>query len=157
MSAIRPVTIIFGSNRFIGTNGIISVKGKQLFKIDWSNAQRPLITVDIRNKKNELLGKVWKSTSFVHHHEDYEPVYETEGSTVKRLSLRNKISCDIVFDLVFLPNNSLDITGVFYVKELPFPIIATHEYLDLNTNRFSRNTIMKNGTGILIDKEFIAI
>ncbi len=35
------------------------------------SALKPLITVEIRDKNNELLGKVWKSTSFVHWHKDY--------------------------------------------------------------------------------------
>jgi hypothetical protein len=62
----NPINITFGSNRFIGTNGVISIKGKELFKMELADDLRPLITIEIRNQNDELLGKVWKSTSFVH-------------------------------------------------------------------------------------------
>ena len=77
------VTITLGSNRFIGTSGLISVKGKELFKIDTSGT-KPLISVEIRDRKGTLLGKLWKSTSFVHWHKGYEPEYEEVKGEVKK-------------------------------------------------------------------------
>ena len=47
----KPINITFGSNRFIGTNGIISVKGKELFRMELADDLRPLITVEIRETK----------------------------------------------------------------------------------------------------------
>lgn len=62
-----------------------------------------------------------------------------------------------MFDLKFNGPNEVEVNGVFYVEGLNFPIIATPEYLDINTNRFIRNTIVKSGTGIIVEKDFIAI
>jgi hypothetical protein len=65
------ISITFGSNRFINTNGIITFrdngKDKDLFRYELrSSDSKPMIDVEIRDSKNELLGKVWKSASFVH-------------------------------------------------------------------------------------------
>jgi hypothetical protein len=153
----RPINITLGSNKFIETNGIISVKGKELFKMELAGDMRPLITVEIRNQKDELLGKVWKSTSFVHSHQDYEPIYERENNTVKRLALRRKSDHEDVFEIIFHAPNDVEINGIFFVKGLNFPIIATREFLDLNTNKFIQNVKYKGNTGITIDSDFMAI
>ena len=153
----KPINIVFGSNRFIGTNGLISVKGKELVKIELADDLRPLITVEVRDKNDELLGKVWKSTSFVAWHNDYEPIYEREGSNIKRLALKRKSDNVEVFELALHTPTDIEINGVFYVKGLNFPIIATKAFLDLNTNKFSKCTVAKRGTGIIIDKDFMAI
>ena len=153
----RPINITLGSNRFIETNGIISAKGKELFKMELAGDMRPLITVEIRNQKDELLGKVWKSTSFVHSHQDYEPIYERENNTLKRLALRRKSDNEVVFEIIFHAHNDVEINGTFYVKGLNFPIIATREFLDLNTNKFIRCVKYKGNTGITIDNDFLAL
>lgn len=151
------INITFGSNRFLNTNGVISIKGKELFKMELGDNLRPLITVEIRDQNGELLGKVWKSTSFVHWHKDYEPIYEYENGTLKRLALKRKEDNEDIFELIFHAPNDVEINGVFYVKGLSYPIIATRKYLDLNTNKFIRNTISKPNTGIEIGEDFIAI
>jgi hypothetical protein len=153
----RPINITLGSNRFIETNGIISAKGKELFKMELAGDMRPLITVEIRNQKDELLGKVWKSTSFVYSHQDYEPIYERENNTLKRLALRRKSDHENIFEITFHAPNDVEINGIFYVKGLNFPIIATKEFLDVNTNKFIQNVKYKGNTGIAIDNDFIAI
>jgi len=42
----------------------------------------------------------------------------------------------------------VEINGVFYVKELSCPIIATHEYLEINTNKISKCQKFGGGFGI---------
>ena len=157
MSTFNPINITFGSNRFLNTNGVISIKGRELFKMELGDNLRALITVEIRDQNDELLGKVWKSTSFVHWHKDYDPEYEYENNTLKRLSLKRKSDNHIVFELIFHAPNDVEINGIFYVKGLHYPIIATGDYLDLNTNKFIHNTISKSNTGIVIEEDFIAI
>lgn len=151
-----PINITFGSNRFIDTNGIISVKGKELVKMQLADNLQPLITVEVRDQNGELLGKVWKSTSFVYWHKDYEPVYQREGNTLKRLALKRKSDNEDIFEVVFHAPNDVEINGTFYVKGLNFPIIATKAFLDLNTNKFSRCKKVKSNTGITIDNDFMA-
>jgi hypothetical protein len=152
----RPINIIFGSNRFIGTNGIISVKGKELFRMELADDLRPLITVEIRDKNDVLLGKVWKSTSFVHSNEDYEPILERQNNTLKRLALKRKSDSEEIFEIVFHAPDEVEINGTFYVKGLNFPIIATKAFLDLNTNKFIGCTKVKSNTGIVVDNDFMA-
>jgi len=130
-----PINITFGSNRFLNTNGVISVKGKELFKMELASDGRPLITVEIRDQNGVLLGKVWKSTSFVYWDKSCEPIYEHDNNTLKRLALVDKQNRRVVFELIFHAPNDLEINGTFYVKGLNFPIIATSGYLDLNTNK----------------------
>lgn len=151
-----PINVKFGSNLFLNTNGVISVRGKELFKMELS-ALKPLITVEIRDKNNELLGKVWKSTSFVHWHKDYEPIYEKEDNALKRLALKRKADNEIIFEAIFYSPHDVEINGIFYVEGIDFPIIATRQFLDLNTNKFIGSTIRKRKTGIEIGKDFIAI
>jgi len=153
----KPINITFGSNRFIGTNGIISVKGKELFRMELADDLRPLITVEIRDENDVLLGKVWKSTSFVHSHKDYEPIHERQNNTLKRLALKRKSDNEEIFEIVFHAPDEVEINGTFHVKGLNFPIIATKAFLDLNTNKFSKCTKVKGNTGIVIDNDFMAI
>ena len=62
-----------------------------------------------------------------------------------------------IFELTINAPNDIEINGIFYVEELNFPIIATRQYLDLNTNRFSHCSVSKRNTGIILDNEFVAI
>ena len=62
-----------------------------------------------------------------------------------------------IFELALHTPTDAEINGIFYVKGLNFPIIATKSFLDLNTNKFIGNTLAKKGTGIGIDKDFMAI
>jgi len=50
----KPINITFGSNRFIGTNGIISVKGKELVKMELADNLQPLIIIEVRDEKGDL-------------------------------------------------------------------------------------------------------
>ena len=152
-----PINITFGSNRFLNTNGVISVRGKELFKIKIGNDGSALINVEIRDRNNVLIGKVWKSSKFVHVHQDYEVTYERENGTLKRLALRRKSDNADIFEFTINAPNDIEINGIFYVEELNFPIIATRQYLDLNTNRFSHCSVSKRNTGIILDNEFVAI
>jgi hypothetical protein len=43
------------------------------------------------------------------------------------------------------------------MRGLDYPIIATKDYLDLNTNKFIHHTKISNGAGIIIDNNSIAI
>ena len=152
----RP-NIILGSNRFVGTNGLISYRGKEFFKIELSSDLKPLITVEVRDSGGKLLGKVWKSTSFVHSDKDYEANTDREGSEIKRLTLKNKETGQVVLEIIIYDNQNVEINGIFFLSGLKFPIIATKQYLDINTNKFIKNTFMKNGSGITLDNAFIAI
>ena len=156
-AAIIPINITFGSNRFLNTNGVISVRGKELFKMKLGNDGRALINVQIRDKNNVLLGKVWKSSIFVHAHPDYEPIIQRKDGTLRRLALRRKADNTDIFELVFNAPNDIEINGIFHVKGLNFPIIATKDYVDLNSNLFSDNTINKMNGGIVVDNDFMAI
>jgi hypothetical protein len=118
---------------------------------------KPLFSVEIRDSQNKLLGKLYKSTSFVYVDPDYEAEIITEYGYPRRLALKEKINDKYIFELNYKQPNEVEINGVFYVKDLSYPIIATKDYLDINTNKFIRNTIIKNGSGIIIDKNSISI
>ena len=149
-----PITITFGSNRFINTNGMISVRGKELLKIEVGDDLQPKISVDVLNQEYKLVGKVWKSTSFVLLSKNYEPRYEHEGDLLKRLALIRKSTNEVVFEIVFHSPTDVEVNGVFFVEGLDFPIIATREYLDLNTKKFSHRTIVKDNKGIEVEDDF---
>jgi hypothetical protein len=90
------LTILFGSNWFIDTNGVVTFVDesknirKDLFKIELRADNKPMISVEVRDTNNQLLGRVHRSTSFVTVHPDYESSSELSGSDVKRLLLKNK-------------------------------------------------------------------
>lgn len=157
MSSINPITITFGSNRFVNTNGVISVRGKELLKIELGDDLQPLITVEIRDQKRKFVGSVSKSTSFVYLRKGYEPRYEREGNLLKRIALIRKSSNEVVFEIVFHSSTEVEINGIFFAEGLSFPIIATKEYLDLNTKKFTHCTIVKDNSGIEIEEDFTAI
>src|SRR5512136_942984 len=97
LSSIKPIGITFGSNRFINTNGVISVRGKELLKIELGDDLQPSITVEIRDQEHKFVGRISKSTSFVYLHKDYEPRYERKGDLLKRIALIRKSSDEVVF------------------------------------------------------------
>ena len=72
------ITIIFGSNKLINTNGILTFIDQQskikreLFKVELRSDLQPMLTAEIRDNKNQLLGKAYRSTSFVYTHPDYK-------------------------------------------------------------------------------------
>jgi hypothetical protein len=157
LSSTNPITITFGSNRFINTNGAISVRGKEVLKIELGDDLQPAITVEIRDQEHKFVGRISKSTSFVYLHKDYEPRYEREGDSLKRIALIRKSSNEAVFEITFQSSTEVEINGIFFVEGLNFPIIATKEYLDLNTKKFSHCTMVKDNKGIEIEKDFTAI
>jgi hypothetical protein len=157
LSSINPITITFGSNRFINTNGVISVRGKELLKIELGDDLQPSITVEIRDQEHKFVGRVSKSTSFAYLRKNYEPRYEREGDFLKRIALIRKSSDEVVFEITFHSSTEVEINGIFFVEGVSFPIIATKEYLDLNTKKFTHCTIVKDNRGIEIEEDFTAI
>jgi hypothetical protein len=153
----NPITITFGSNRFINTNGAISIRGKELLKIEVGDDLQPKISVDVLNQEHKLVGKVWKSTSFVLLSKNYEPIYEHEGDLLKRFGLTRKSTGEAVLEIIFHTSTEVEINGIFFVEGINFPIIATKEYLDLNTKKFDHRTKVKDNKGIEIEEDFMAI
>ena len=151
------ITIVFGSNRFIDTNGIIAFrddgKDKELFKYELREDSKPMITVEIRDNNGELLGKVWKAASFVHVHKDYEGKEEREGSDIKKMILIRKSDNATIFELIVHKSSIIEINGVFYIEGYQYPIVATKNSLTIGRgNILSRNTIVKHGTGIILTR-----
>lgn len=153
LSSINPISITFGSNRFVNTNGVISVRGKELLKIELGDDLQPSITVEIRDQERRFVGRVSKSTSFVYLRKNYEPRYEREGNMLKRIALIRKSSDEVVFEIVFHSSTEVEINGIFFVEGLSFPVIATKEYLDLNTKKFTHCTVVKDNKGIEIEED----
>ena len=152
------ISITFGSNRFIDSNGIIAFKNKELFKYELRSSDlQPMITVEIRDSNEELLGKVWKSSSFVHCHKDYEAKEEREGNSVKRMSLIRKSDNATIFELNIRNPNDIEISGVFHVKGFPHPIIATKDFLKIGGITLSHNTIVRSGKGIMLSESGFSI
>ena len=149
------INITFGSNRFIDTNGVIAFrdngKDRELFKYELREDSKPMINVEIRNEKGELLGKVWKSASFVHVNKDYEGKEEREGSDIKRMTLTRKSDNASIFELIVHKPHNIEINGVFYIEGYQYPIIATKESLTIGRgNTLSHNTKVKGGMGIIL-------
>jgi hypothetical protein len=149
------LNILFGSNRLIGTDIPIifrdNGKDKELFRYELRDSDsKPLIDVEIRDDKNELLGKVHKSTSFVFVHKDYESKEERAGSDVKKMTLTRKSDNTTIFELIFHKPTDIEVNGVFHIEGFPHPIIATHDVLKIGGITFSHNTIMKRGIGIIL-------
>lgn len=152
------INITFGSNRFIDTDGIISFKDKELFRYELRSGDlQPMITVEIRNKEGVLLGKVWKSTSFVHCNPDYETEIEQDGNNVRRMTLKSKSDGATVFDLRIRTPTDIEINGVFHIKGFPHSIIATEDYLKIGGLTFSHNTKVRGGRGIALSESGFSI
>jgi hypothetical protein len=154
------IEIIFGSNHFYDTNGIIEVFGKEqieLLKIAFRDEFTPLITTEIRDKNGVLLGNAYRSTSFVHVHDDCKFNIETEKGRPYKMELRKKENDELLFQLIVHRLNKVEINGIWYVKGLSYPIIATKDGVDLNTNIFTHNYFYTKGTPIKIDTKRIRI
>jgi hypothetical protein len=168
------LTVIFGSNWFINTNGIVtfvdaekSIK-KELFRIELRDDLQPMVTVEIRDAQDLLLGKAYRSTSFVGVNEDYETSTERSGSDVRRMLLKNKKTNKVVFELINhgsrkekvrekeVINYIVEINGVFHIKGYPYPIEATSQYLDINTNKLIGNKKFGGGFGIELTPNTLA-
>ena len=153
--------IIFGSNHFYDTNGIIEVLGKEqieLLKLAFRDEFTPLITTEIRDKNNKPLGIVYRSTSFVHVDPSCEDFIESEKGRPYRMELIRKENDEILFQLFVHRLNKVEINGIWYVKGLNYPIIATKDGVDLNGTIISKNHFYKkNGAPIQIDLDSIKL
>ena len=153
------VTITFGSNRFIDTNGIIAFKGKEFLKYELRSSDlQPMITVEIRDSNGNLLGKIWKSTSFVTlPHPDLEEKIERVGTDVKRISLTRKSDGAVFFELNIRKPTDVEINGIFHIKGFAHPIIATKDYLKIGGITLSHNTKARGGQGINLTENGFSI
>ena len=151
------ITVLFGSNRLIGADIPIvfrdNGKDKQLFKYELRTSDsKPMIDVEIRDSKSELLGKVHKSASFVYVHKDYEGKEEREGNEIKKMTLVRKSDKTTIFELIFHKPTDVEVNGVFHIEGFQHPIIATKDFLKIGGLTFSHNTIMKKGIGIVLTR-----
>ncbi len=151
------ITVLFGSNRLIGVDVPIvfrdNGKDKQLFKYELrASDSKPMIDVEIRDDKNDLLGKVYKSTSFVHIHKDYEGKEEREGNDIKKMTLTRKSDNAKIFELIFHKPTEVEVNGVFHIEGYPHAIVATKDALSIGGVEFSCNTIVRKGTAIVLTR-----
>jgi hypothetical protein len=51
----------------------------------------------------------------------------------------------------------VEINGIFHIKGCPFAIEATHQYLDINTNKLIGNQKFGGGCGIELTPNSLAI
>ena len=156
------INLIFGSNLLIGTDIPIIFRegGEDTELLRYSlrtSDSKPLMDVEIRDSAGELLGKVWKSTSFVVVHKDYEEKTEYEGSEVKKLMLEKKTDKSLVFELIFHTPNNVEVNGIFHIKGYPHSIIATKDCLTIGGLSFSHNTIHKRGMGLILSRNGFSV
>jgi hypothetical protein len=169
------LTMIFGSNWFIDTNGIVTFSDpakkirKDLFRIELRGDGQPMVTVEVRDAQNHLLGKAYRSTSFVTVNAVYETSTEQSGADVKRMVLQNRETKEKVFELINhgtekkqiqgkeIINYIVEINGIFHIEGCPFPIIATKQYLDINTNKLIGNKKFGGGFGIELTPNTFAL
>jgi hypothetical protein len=142
-------TIIFGSNKFINSNGLIvyrvNGKDKELLKYELRESDsKPLITVEIRDNIGSLLGKVYKSTSFVHVDSMFETEETCEGSEVKKLILRRRKDKKKFFELIVHNPNEVEINGIFYLEGHPYPIIANSSGMTIGRGNVISNCTFEN-------------
>src|ERR1035437_1164016 len=152
----------FGSNNFINTDGVIAFddngKLKQPLKYEIDSTSKPLVTVEVRDSNNTLLGKVYKATSFVVVHPDYDAKVVRQGSDVKAMSLIRKNDGAVMFELLIHAPNNIEINGVFYIEGYSYAITASRSGLVVRRgNTISGFTIAKNGTGIVLSKNGFSI
>lgn len=151
------ITVLFGSNRLIGADIPIvfrdNGRDKQLFKYELRTSDsKPMIDVEIRDDKNDLLGKVHKSVSFVYVHNDYQGNVERKGNDVRRMTLTRKSDNTTIFELIFHKPTEVEVNGVFHIEGFPHPIIATKDALRIGGLLFSDNTIAKRGAVIVLTR-----
>lgn len=151
------VNITFGSNKYINTNGIIVYRtptgtDKELLKYELRTSDlKPLISVEIRDNVWTLIGKVHKSTSFVHVDSMYKSEEVREGSEVKKLVLKRKKDSRVVFELIVHSPTDIEVNGIFYVEGSVFPIVATRTGLTVGRGgTISRCTFENCGRGVYL-------
>lgn len=156
------ITIVFGSNRMIDTNGVCTFIDeernvtKELFKVELRGDLQPMITVEIRDKLNKLLGKAYRSTGFVTwDKENYEIIEEREGSETKRLALKRKTDGCTIFEMIKKDGNEVEINGVFHIKGYPHMIEATPDFLQTGTNQLIDCRMGCKGKGIVLTRNSI--
>lgn len=145
----------------IETGGILTFVDKSrqiergLFKVELRSDLQLMLSVEIRDENDQLLGKAHRSTSFVHCHQDYKVREEREGAEVKRLALRRKKDNDLIFELIKRSENVVEINGVFHVSGFPYPIIATPNFTRIGGVTLSHNTKVGGGRGIILTPQGI--
>ena len=149
------LTITFGSNKFINNNGQVvyrkNGKDRELLKYELRESDgKPLLTVEIRDNIGTLLGKVYKSTSFVHVDSMFEAEETREGNEVKNLVLRRKKDYKKFFELIVHSPNDIEVNGIFYLEGHPYPIIANSDGLTIGRGNVISHCTFENCGGSAI-------
>jgi hypothetical protein len=145
----KMLTITFGSNKFINSNGLVvyrlNGKDKELLKYELREGDsKPLLTIEIRDNIGTLLGKVYKSTSFLHVDPMFDGEVVCEGSEVKKMVLRRKKDYKKFFELIVHSSNDIEVNGIFYLEGNPYPIIATSDGLTVGRGNVLSHCTMEN-------------
>ena len=144
----RAFNIILGSNMHQNSGGIIRVRGQEVLKVERGGDNSLLVSTEIRDEKGTLLGKIVHN-SFVHVGPECDNRGDFDKGRLKRLELNRKSDGRQVFSLEVKDEDTMEITGVFWVKGVKLDAQKDRLLLP-NGTVLSRNTFRGNGTDILI-------
>ena len=103
-----------------------------------------MITTEIRDNEGRLLGKLYRSTSFVHIDDSCESKIESEQGRPFKLELRKKEDKTLLLQVIIRKPSQVEINGIWFIKGLDYPIIATKDYVDINTIKISNSRFYGN-------------
>lgn len=136
--------VIFGSNRILECKRVVEIVGKginkQIIRFREGEDGRILFNCNVNDQEGRTVAKV--ANSIIQHvMEGYEANITNEG-----IKVINKITGDIWLEFVYLSPRKFKLNGIFFLPG--YKIIATDDYLEINTNKIS-NCTFKNCSSVI--------
>ena len=136
--------VIFGSNRILECKRVVEIAGKginkQIIRFREGKDGTILFNCTVYDQEGRTVAKV--ANSIIQHvMEGYEANITKEG-----IKVINKITEDIWLEFVYLSPRKFKLNGIFFLPG--YKIIATDDYLDINTNKFINGTFKNCSSAI---------
>jgi len=131
--------VMFGSNRILECKRVVEIVGKginkQIIRFREGEDGTILFNCTVNDQEGRTVAKI--ANSIVQHvMEGYEANITNEG-----IKVINKATGDIWLEFVYLSSRKFKLNGIFFLPG--YKIIATDDYLEINTNKIS-NCTFKN-------------
>ena len=137
-------TVIFGSNQTTNCGKVIELIGrginKQIIRFREGVDKKTLYDCTVKNQERKTVAKI--ANSKVQH---VMKGYKTE-ITDAGVKIVHEATGDIWLEFVCIGPKKFKLNGIFFLPG--YKIVATDDYLEINTNRISNCTFMNCSTAI---------
>lgn len=132
----KNYVVIFGSNQITDCGKVIEFKGKginkQIIRFRETSDKKVLCDCTAKDQNGNTVAKI-ANNKIQHIMQGYKAEVADNG-----VKVINEITGDIWLEFVCIGPRKFKLNGIFFLPG--YKIVATDDYLEINTNRFSKCT-----------------